>query len=72
MNRRIGIIYSILLLVLCGCRKELDELPGRNAREEMPVRFTAERPQGDVLTRAIVDKEEFSAGDVIHLSLIHI
>lgn len=39
MNRRIGIIYSILLLVLCGCRKELDELPGRNAREEMPVRF---------------------------------
>lgn len=68
MNRRIGIIYSILLLVLCGCRKELDELPGRNAREEMPVRFTAERPQGDVLTRAIVDKEEFSAGDVIHVS----
>ncbi len=34
----------------------------------MPVRFTAERPQDDVSTRAIVDKEAFVAGDVMHVS----
>ncbi len=68
MNGKIGIICGLLSLALCGCRNEFDELPKRNVREEMPVRFTAERPQDDVSTRAIVDKEAFVAGDVMHVS----
>lgn len=65
-GRRIGIICSLLLLALYGCRNEFDTLP--DAGDEMPVRFTAERPQDDVWKRAITDKEDFSAGDVMHVS----
>lgn len=58
-----------MLLALCGCRNELDMQSGRDGRDEMPVRFTAERPQNDdVSTRAIAEKTEFTPGDVMHVS----
>ncbi len=70
MNGRIGTICGLLLLALCGCRNGLDEFPERNVREEIPVRFTAERPQDDASVRAIVNKETFVVGDVMHVSAV--
>lgn len=45
MNKKIGIIYSMLLLVLCSCHNELAPLSGRDIREGVPVQFTVECPQ---------------------------
>ena len=71
MNKKIGIIYSMLLLVLCSCHNELTPLSGRDIREGVPVQFTVECPQYDMqTTRSITDKREFKTGDVIHVSAV--
>lgn len=71
MNKKIGIIYSMLLLVLCSCHNELASLSDRNIRKGVPVQFTVECPQYDMqTTRSITDKREFKTGDVIHVSAV--
>lgn len=73
MNKKIGILCSLLLLVLCSCRNDLDTLSGGNeGAEGLPVQFMAEYPEDglSVATRAglLSDKTEFVAKDVIHVS----
>lgn len=72
MNRKIGMIYSLLLLVLCSCSNDLDSLHGGAAAKGIPVQFTAECPQdGFPYTRAgsgLKDKMVFEANDVIHVT----
>ncbi len=71
MNKKIGILCSLLLLVLCGCRNDLDTLSGGATAEGIPVLFTAECPKdGFPNTRAgaMADKETFTKNDVIHVT----
>ena len=70
MNKKIGILCSLLLLVLCGCRNDLNTLSEGATAEGLPVLFTAECPKdGFPNTRAaMVDKETFTKDDVIHVT----
>lgn len=66
MNKKLGIIYGFLLLLLCGCQHNMEDLPGR--KEGIPVRFTAKCPQDGTDKRALTDKTGFLPGDVMHVS----